>query len=79
MSHEIKLPADWGKSNRSALIEIIEIPDGAEFQILLRNDLGLPVPASHFPEKVLEDHAILLLLADRMLANTNAVAMTEND
>lgn len=79
MSLKFEIPADWGKSNRSVLIEITEVPDGAEFQILLRDSNGIPTPASEVPEEVLQDHGALLLFVDRMLANTKAVPMEENE
>lgn len=73
------IPADWGKSNRSVLIEITELPDGAQFQILVRDNNGIAVPASEVPEDVLNDHGALLVIADRLLANSAAVPMEENE
>ena len=79
MSSKIEIPADWGKSNRSVLIEITEVTDGAEFQILLRDSNGIPTPASEFEEEVLQDHGALLLFANRMLQGTRAVPVEENE
>ena len=73
------IPADWGKSNRSVLIEITELPDGAMCQILVRDSNGIAVPASEVPEDVLKDHYALLAIANRLLDNTAAVPMEENE
>ena len=73
------IPADWGKSNRSVLIEITELPDGAQFQILVRDSNGIAVRASEVPEDVLNDHGALLVIANRLLDNTAAVPMEENE